>query len=136
MIAFIDLDDFKRINDQYGHEAGDRFLVQVGNRLTHQQTQDEIIGRLGGDEFLVASLSHSNDGDASTEVNAIKTRLNGRIAGEYGLGNVTILYPGASYGVVIVDPHCTDEDSALRTADLAMYQDKKGKNKTGFVALD
>ena len=87
-------------------------------------------------EFLVASLSHSNDGDASTEVNAIKTRLNGRITGEYGLGNVTILYPGASYGVVIVDPHCTDEDSALRTADLAMYQDKKGKNKTGFVALD
>ncbi|MCU3486506.1 sensor domain-containing diguanylate cyclase [Enterobacter hormaechei subsp. steigerwaltii] len=136
MMAFIDLDDFKRINDQYGHEAGDRFLVQVGKRLTHEQTQDEIIGRLGGDEFLVASLSHSDGGDASTEVNAIKTRLNGLIAGEYGLGNATILYPGASLGVVIVDPHRTDEDSALRTADLAMYQDKKGKSKTGFVALD
>ena len=55
MIAFIDLDDFKRINDQYGHEAGDRFLVQVGNRLTHQQTQDEIIGRLGGVTAMMAT---------------------------------------------------------------------------------
>ncbi|HBI6861915.1 sensor domain-containing diguanylate cyclase [Enterobacter pasteurii] len=135
-IAFIDLDDFKRINDHYGHEAGDRFLIQVGARLTDQQTQDEIIGRLGGDEFLVACLSKSDDGDTGSEISAIKTSLNDRIAGEYGLGNVTIRYPGASIGVIIVDPHSTDEDSALRTADVAMYQDKKGKSKTGFVALD
>lgn len=43
MIAFIDLDDFKRINDQYGHEAGDRFLVQVGKRLTHEQTRMRLL---------------------------------------------------------------------------------------------
>lgn len=58
IIAFIDLDDFKLINDRYGHEAGDQFLIEVGKRLTAEKQQDDIIGRLGGDEFLVASLSH------------------------------------------------------------------------------
>lgn len=47
IIAFIDLDDFKRINDQYGHEAGDQFLIEVGKRLSDEKTEDEIIGRLG-----------------------------------------------------------------------------------------
>jgi diguanylate cyclase len=60
IIAFIDLDDFKLINDRYGHEAGDQFLIEVGKRLTEEKQQDDIIGRLGGDEFLVASLSTSH----------------------------------------------------------------------------
>ena len=47
IIAFIDLDDFKRINDQYGHEAGDQFLIEVGKRLSDEKTEDEIIGRRG-----------------------------------------------------------------------------------------
>jgi len=131
VIAFIDLDDFKLINDRFGHETGDRFLIEVGKRLTDEQTQDEIIGRLGGDEFLVACLSKGDE-----EINLLKTRLNARIAGEYWLGQVHIVYPGASLGVVEVDPASTDADSALRDADLAMYQDKKGKNKTRFLTID
>jgi len=131
VIAFIDLDDFKLINDRFGHETGDRFLIEVGKRLTDEQTQDEIIGRLGGDEFLVACLSKGDE-----EINLLKTRLNARIAGEYWLGQVHIAYPGASLGVVEVDPASTDADSALRDADLAMYQDKKGKNKTRFLTID
>jgi len=131
VIAFIDLDDFKLINDRFGHETGDRFLNEVGKRLTDEQTQDEIIGRLGGDEFLVACLSKGDE-----EINLLKTRLNARIAGEYWLGQVHIVYPGASLGVVEVDPASTDADSALRDADLAMYQDKKGKNKTRFLTID
>lgn len=131
VIAFIDLDDFKLINDRFGHETGDRFLIEVGKRLTDEQTQDEIIGRLGGDEFLVACLSKGDE-----EINLLKTRLNARIAGKYWLGQVHIVYPGASLGVVEVDPASTDADSALRDADLAMYQDKKGKNKTRFLTID
>lgn len=131
IIAFIDLDDFKLINDRYGHETGDQFLIEVGKRLTDEQTQDEIIGRLGGDEFLVACLSKGEE-----EINLLKTRLRARIAGEYWLGQVHIVYPGASLGVVEVDPASTDADSALRDADLAMYQDKKGKSKTRFLTID
>jgi len=134
IIAFIDLDDFKLINDRYGHDAGDRFLIEVGKRLTHEQSQDDIIGRLGGDEFLVACLSKGDH--ESEQINLLKTRIGATIAGEYWLGNVHIFYPGASLGVVEVDPENTDADSALRTADEAMYQDKKRKNKTGFLTID
>ncbi|MCK7228132.1 sensor domain-containing diguanylate cyclase [Enterobacter asburiae] len=137
VIAFIDLDDFKLINDRYGHEAGDQFLIEVGKRLTEEKRRDDIIGRLGGDEFLVASLSqpHQN-GDNPPQVSLLKTRLSACIAGEYWLGSVHIIYPGASLGVIEVDPGITDPDSALRAADVAMYQDKKGKSKTRFLTMD
>ncbi|MEN4884322.1 sensor domain-containing diguanylate cyclase [Enterobacter ludwigii] len=136
IIAFIDLDDFKLINDRYGHESGDRFLIEVGKRLTEEKQADEIIGRLGGDEFLVASLSQTNSTGENTQINLLKTRLDARIAGEYWLGSVNIIYPGASFGVIEVDPTVTDPDSALRAADVAMYQHKKGKSKTCFLAMD
>lgn len=136
IIAYIDLDDFKLINDRYGHEAGDRFLIEVGRRLTGGQAEEEIVGRLGGDEFMVACLS-KNDGEAdSTQINVIKTQISASIAGEYWLGNVHLIYPGASLGVVAVDPTSIDADSALQMADTAMYQDKKGKSKTRFLPVD
>ncbi|MGX5053809.1 sensor domain-containing diguanylate cyclase [Enterobacter asburiae] len=133
IIAFIDLDDFKLINDRYGHEAGDQFLIEVGKRLTAEKQQDDIIGRLGGDEFLVASLSNAGNEE---QINLLRTRLSARIAGEYWLGTISIIYPGASLGVIEVDPGVTDPDSALRAADIAMYQDKKAKSKTGFLVMD
>lgn len=136
IIAFIDLDDFKRINDQYGHEAGDQFLIEVGKRLSDEKTEDEIIGRLGRDEFLVACLSKAENQADDGQINLLRTRLRDRIAGQYGLGSVSIVYPGASLGVVEVDPAGMDPDSALRVADVAMYQDKKGKGKTRFHVLD
>lgn len=135
-IAFIDLDNFKLINDRFGHEAGDQFLIEVGKRLTEGQTQDEIIGRLGGDEFLVACLCENGRSGEREQLNLLKTRLSARIAGEYWLGEVHLIYPGASLGVIAVDPASTDADSALRAADSAMYQDKKSKSKTHFLAVD
>lgn len=60
MIAFIDLDNFKLINDRFGHNSGDLFLIQVGERLNTLQQNGEVIGRLGGDEFLVVSLNNEN----------------------------------------------------------------------------
>ncbi|MGO3911123.1 diguanylate cyclase domain-containing protein [Huaxiibacter chinensis] len=133
IIAFIDLDDFKLINDQLGHEAGDQFLVEVGKRLTASQTEDDIVGRLGGDEFLVACLSQSDNAAENGQLNVIKTQISASIAGDYWLGSVHIVYPGASLGIVEVDPSITDADTALRAADTAMYRDKKGKQKTRFL---
>lgn len=69
-------------------------------------------------------------------MNQLKARFSARIAGEYWLGNINLIYPGASLGVIEVDPDVTDPDSALRAADVAMYQDKKGKSKTRFLAMD
>jgi diguanylate cyclase with GAF sensor len=98
IIAFIDLNDFKLINDRYGHEAGDQFLVEVGKRLTEEKQQDDIIGRLGGDEFLVASLSKTDNEEDNTQINQLKTRLNACIAGEYWLGSsVHIILSGSQH---------------------------------------
>lgn len=108
----------------------------MGKRLAAAQTQDDIIGRLGGDEFMVACLSTSGTDDEHAQITPLKTRLSACIAGEYRLDNVHIVYPGASLGVIAVDPAETDADSALRVADIAMYQDKKGKSKTGFLMMD
>ncbi|MRS88522.1 diguanylate cyclase [Enterobacteriaceae bacterium RIT714] len=136
LIAFIDLDDFKLINDRFGHETGDQFLVEVGKRLTDAHTEDDIVGRLGGDEFLVACLCNEDSEGDITQMTVLKKQISASIAGEYWLGNVHLVYPGASLGVVAVDPATTDADSALRAADTAMYQDKKRKSKTRFLTMD
>lgn len=136
IIAYIDLDDFKLINDRYGHEAGDRFLVEVGKRLNDGRNDDDIVGRLGGDEFLVACLGQDRETGDRIPLTVLKTQLSAQIAGEYVLGDVHILYPGASLGVIEVDPAELDADSALRAADAAMYRDKKGKVKTPFLNID
>ena len=127
MIAFIDLDNFKLINDRFGHNSGDLFLIQVGERLNTLQQNGEVIGRLGGDEFLVVSLNNEN-----ADISSLRERIQQQIRGEYHLGDVDLYYPGASLGIVEVDPETTDADSALHAADIAMYQEKKHKQKTPF----
>lgn len=129
MIAFIDLDNFKLINDRFGHNSGDLFLIQVGERLNTLQQNGEVIGRLGGDEFLVVSLNNEN-----ADISSLRERIQQQIRGEYHLDDVDLYYPGASLGIVEVDPETTDADSALHAADIAMYQEKKHKQKTPFVA--
>ncbi|MEG1212404.1 MAG: sensor domain-containing diguanylate cyclase [Leclercia sp.] len=136
IIAYIDLDDFKLINDRLGHEAGDQFLIEVGKRLNDGRGDDDIVGRLGGDEFLVACLAQDPQSGTNTPLTLLKTQLSAQIAGEYWLGDVQIVYPGASLGVIEVDPTAFDADSALREADAAMYSDKKGKRKTPFLNVD
>ncbi|QRG77442.1 sensor domain-containing diguanylate cyclase [Citrobacter sp. R56] len=129
IVAYIDLDHFKQINDRYGHEAGDQFLIQVGQRLTDWRSEHDIIGRLGGDEFLAVCLADENDLSLQT----LKDRLQQQIRGEYQVEGEVLFYPGASLGVIEINPRETDIDSALRAADSAMYQDKKRKDKTPFV---
>lgn len=133
-VAFIDLDDFKLINDRFGHEVGDQFLIQIGQRLSLNSSENDILGRLGGDEFLVVSLSPDDEMDQCERLHNVKDRLQQHIRGDYYLGSIQLYYPGASLGVVEVDPREIDVNCALHIADSAMYQDKKRKDKTTFVA--
>ncbi|MEO3988985.1 GGDEF domain-containing protein [Pseudocitrobacter cyperus] len=123
-LAFIDLDYFKAINDLYGHHCGDQFLQQVGQRLFAFKHEDGLVGRLGGDEFLFAVLS-----TAVTAYPDFTAALHEQFSGDYPLTETTIHYPGASIGVVDIDPVTTDVENALRAADNAMYQDKKLRRK-------
>ncbi|MBV8043303.1 sensor domain-containing diguanylate cyclase [Pluralibacter sp.] len=120
LVAFIDLDDFKAINDRYGHRAGDDFLIDVGQRLTSLMGSNDIVGRLGGDEFLVAC-----EMTASGQQGAFIDLLRRQICGRYLLGEHDISYPGASIGAIIANPQEMDAERAIQAADVAMYVDKK-----------
>lgn len=78
VIAFIDLDGFKLINDRYGHETGDDFLCAVGQRLKQGIRAEDMLGRIGGDEFIVATIGpyiHENAKDAAQTFKARLTPL-------------------------------------------------------------
>ena len=133
VVAYIDLDDFKLINDRFGHEVGDQFLIQIGQRLLRECSDNDILGRLGGDEFLVVRLSAEDELDQLMRLQQVKNQLQQQICGDYHLGDIHLYYPGASLGVVEIDPLETDVNCALHLADSAMYQDKKRQDKTAFV---
>ncbi|WP_312581511.1 sensor domain-containing diguanylate cyclase [Atlantibacter hermannii] len=129
IIAFIDLDDFKEINDLHGHETGDLFLIQVSERLSAGVSKDDIIGRLGGDEFLVAELGGAVDAPQEKNASRLKARLNGLLTGKYLLRDVALNYGGASIGIYVAQPAQEDPDSALRKADADMYIDKNARRQ-------
>ncbi|MGL4725500.1 MAG: sensor domain-containing diguanylate cyclase [Scandinavium sp.] len=124
LVAFIDLDDFKEINDIHGHQAGDEFLIQVGQRLTSVMSHEDIVGRIGGDEFLVACEITTN-----IKKTAFVELLRRQIQGVYQLGDHGIHYPGASIGTIDVCPQEMDAESAIQAADAAMYLDKKARQQ-------
>lgn len=118
VVAFIDLDGFKAINDQYGHAAGDRFLADVGRRLELGLRAGDFAARYGGDEFIVIAPNANSD-DASH----IAERLNSLLVGKYNIGSLAIHYGGASIGVVSAGAgHNVAE--VIRMADAAMYEVK------------
>jgi len=118
-VMFLDLDDFKNINDSFGHATGDALLVQVGARMRNMLRQHDTLARLGGDEFAIL-LSDLVDADEAVKV-ANKLLLT--LQASYQL-NEQELYSGASLGLAFFPSDAQDCDTLLRYADLAMYQAK------------
>lgn len=71
------------INDRFGHEVGDQFLIQIGHRLLRKCSDNDILGRLGGDEFLVARLSPDDDREQRVRLQQVKHQLQQQICGDY-----------------------------------------------------
>ncbi len=121
-VAFIDLDGFKKINDLHGHEAGDLFLISLAKRLQNQLRSDDMIARVGGDEFVVVTTA--GRGRASDDIaRNLTDRIDQAIIGEHDLGIIRIDYPGASIGVVGWQGEGMTE--LLNRADKAMYAIKQ-----------
>ncbi|WP_020682780.1 bifunctional diguanylate cyclase/phosphodiesterase [Marinobacterium rhizophilum] len=131
-LLYLDLDDFKRINDSMGHEVGDQLLVAVANRLRAQVRANDIVARLGGDEFAVVLFISGGQHDL--------LRLAEKIVQELGrpvrLNNRDLVI-STSIGITLA-PH--DGDSAsqlLRNADMALYASKRrGKNCVAFFNVE
>jgi diguanylate cyclase (GGDEF)-like protein len=123
-LLLIDLDHFKAANDTYGHELGDRLLVEVAERLTASTRREDTVARIGGDEFAVV-LEELDDGEEARRVaqrilNAFATPL---------IVDGKLLPVTASIGVALYPDHESDEAGLLRTADRALYRAKDlGRN--------
>jgi diguanylate cyclase (GGDEF)-like protein/PAS domain S-box-containing protein len=122
-VLFIDLNDFKPINDTYGHEAGDRVLVAVANALQMSVLGSDGVGRLGGDEFAVVLRDITSKENAV----AVATRILSALAEPIVAGGATIRC-SASVGIAISGPGGSGTDELLRCADAAMYRAKRAKD--------
>jgi diguanylate cyclase (GGDEF)-like protein len=118
-LIMIDLDDFKRINDTYGHGVGDILLAQLGRRLRHEVRESDLVARLGGDEFaLVLEDVHSIE-----EVQLIAEKLLQAVR-EPVLVRGRHLALSASYGVALYPHHGDSQQAIEESADKAMYSAK------------
>ena len=124
-IFIIDLDDFKPINDTYGHGAGDIVLIEIANRLQSFKRQNNIAARLGGDEFLFAipgKLVHKT-------VVEVAERLLDNLVQPMTIENDIRVKVGVSIGIALSGDHGSDRKTLMIMADKALYQIKdQGKN--------
>ena len=124
-LMYIDLDRFKPINDVYGHEIGDRVLLEVSRRMQTLMQQDDLLARVGGDEFI-AILPDRDEG--SLPALHIAGALIETVSLPINVGNIEVKL-SASIGISRFPEHGTSTDALIHTADLAMLQTKQnGRN--------
>jgi diguanylate cyclase (GGDEF)-like protein/PAS domain S-box-containing protein len=127
-VLFVDLDDFKLVNDSFGHEVGDRLLAVVANRLRESVRPQDTIARLGGDEFTVL-LEDVEDADGAAY---IAERITKALQAPFELGEHRFS-TGASVGIVLGTSDRDRPEELLRDADLALYEAKRrGKGRYEF----
>jgi diguanylate cyclase (GGDEF)-like protein/PAS domain S-box-containing protein len=136
-VLFIDLDNFKSINDTRGHDKGDLLLQQVAKRLTSAVLATDTVARIGGDEYIILLENHGKDNDevalsaknvAESVIELFREPFD--IAGEPQ-------YSTCSIGIALFDHSTVSFEDVLKRADLAMYQAKAtGRNAMSFFSLD
>jgi diguanylate cyclase (GGDEF)-like protein/PAS domain S-box-containing protein len=123
-LLFLDLDNFKRINDSLGHSVGDRLLQELARRLTGALRAEDTVARLGGDEFIVLVELLGPTPDAAQErIEEISAKIRMSLSRPYRLEGHE-LHVTASIGIVTFPENGEDVDELLRHADLAMYRAK------------
>ncbi|HVX22211.1 MAG TPA: diguanylate cyclase [Acidimicrobiales bacterium] len=120
-VIYLDLDDFKRVNDEWGHDVGDELLRAVGNRLRGIVRAEDVVARLGGDEFVIAHLGRER---AGAELMAARVRQ--VLSAPYRLGP-HVVEAAASVGWASTVMARATPEALLRQADHAMYRDKRAR---------
>ena len=129
-LLFVDLDDFKRINDSFGHAAGDQILAHVADRLTSAVRADDVVGRQSGDEFAVLLNQVRNEAEAIALAERVMTELRRPV--QLGAHSIVV---GGSIGIAMTAaPEATAED-LITQADAAMYA-AKANGKGTYAVYD
>jgi diguanylate cyclase (GGDEF)-like protein/PAS domain S-box-containing protein len=129
-VMFLDLDNFKVINDSLGHQAGDTLLVTIAQRLLSTVRPEDIVARLGGDEFTILIDDVVSEDDAIQVAHRIADEL--RIPVKLGSQDVFVT---TSIGIAVSSEEQNDAEKLLRAADLAMYQ-AKSSGKARYSVFD
>ncbi len=136
-VLFIDLDNFKTLNDTLGHDIGDQLLRQVAQRLGNCVRDGDTVARLGGDEFVVMLQDLSGDAlIAASQAEAVSEKILALCSKPYQLGG-TLHHSTTSIGITLFAKQSESIDELMKRADLAMYQAKaSGRNNLRFFDPD
>lgn len=126
-LVYLDLDNFKKVNDAYGHMFGDRLLVEVSLAVLSCLAEDQTLARLGGDEFLVLAKQADRE-----MLQRLAQRIIDRLKTPFRIGLIEV-YTGCSIGIALCPEHGNDLDSLIRSADTAMYVAKEHGKRTYTV---
>jgi diguanylate cyclase (GGDEF)-like protein/PAS domain S-box-containing protein len=124
-VGMLDLDDFKPVNDRWGHAAGDALLRSFSQRLQRALRETDFVGRLGGDEFVLVLEGLSQPAD----LDATLSRLHDLIVPPFDLPDGHSACVGMSLGIALYPDHGADADSLIRAADAALYHSKTRKTQ-------
>jgi len=132
-LLFLDLDNFKNLNDTLGHDIGDLLLQQAAKRLTDCVREGDTVARLGGDEFVVMLEKLSNvEVEAATQADIIAQKILADLNRPYALG-AHVCSNTPSIGITLITKRDKQVDELFKQADIAMYQSKKaGRNTISF----
>ncbi len=129
-VLFIDLDDFKDVNDSLGHAAGDAMLRQMTHRIGEAVREEDTVARLGGDEFAILLERIESD----DEVITVADRIVASAREPFEVGE-SVISSGLSIGIAIADTSAISAEAVMRNADLALYEAKNlGKNRHALFA--
>lgn len=131
-VMFIDLDDFKKINDNHGHAAGDSVLKVIASRLSESVRDDDTVSRQGGDEFLYLLMEVKSQQDLSTVAEKILASIQSPCSVTVD-GRTINASVSASVGISIFPKDGTTADELIQSADKAMYRAKKSKSRYSFA---
>lgn len=123
-VVFLDLDGFKDVNDQFGHDTGDHALIAIAHRLEGAVRSEDIVARLGGDEFVVVAPRLEDAAD----LERIASKLRETVAKPLQIVGADV-HMSAATGVALFNPESDDARSVLVRADVAMYEAKRRTRK-------
>ncbi|NDV87391.1 diguanylate cyclase [Aurantimonas aggregata] len=130
-LLFIDLDRFKPVNDEHGHQAGDELLAQLAVRLRRCIGERDLLARFGGDEFVI--ICESRTAEALTGAEALANSIRESLAEPFHLANASVMI-GASIGIARIPAGRVDIDGLIGEADDAMYAAKRARREADIPA--
>ena len=131
-VMMTDLDDFKKINDTFGHDTGDRLLTQIGSRLKAAAASIDVVSRMGGDEFMILIKNVESSSELDHKAHAILEALSEKIE-----INEQLVEVGGSIGIAVYPNDAIAYEELIRYADIALYNAKaQGGNIISYYSSD